>query len=106
MTALESADGAGVLRQLLAEGQPDVLCTMVAAFANALISADADAICARNTGNAPTSALTGETVTGQGNGTPRGRHDRAGDPEATHRHLFSRVVAGASPPRRAGSGHG
>ena len=45
MTALESVDGAGVLRQLLAEGQPDVLRTMVTAFANALMSAEADAIC-------------------------------------------------------------
>jgi putative transposase len=45
MTALESADGAAVLRQLLAEGQPDVLRTMVAAFANALMSAEADGLC-------------------------------------------------------------
>jgi transposase-like protein len=45
MTALESVDGAGVLRQLLAEGQPDVLRTMVAAFANALMSAEADGLC-------------------------------------------------------------
>lgn len=45
MTALESVDGAGVLRQLLAEGHPDVLRTMVATFANALMSAEADAIC-------------------------------------------------------------
>src|SRR5687767_7881260 len=45
MTALESVDGAGVLRQFLAEGQPDVLRTMVTAFANALMSAEADAIC-------------------------------------------------------------
>jgi transposase-like protein len=45
MTALESVDGAGVLRQLLADGHPDVLRTMVAAFANALMSAEADAMC-------------------------------------------------------------
>jgi transposase-like protein len=45
MTALESVDGAGVLRQLLAEGQSDVLQTMVAAFANALMSAEADGLC-------------------------------------------------------------
>jgi putative transposase len=45
MTALESVDGAGVLRQLLAKGQPDVLRTMVAAFANALMSAEADSLC-------------------------------------------------------------
>jgi transposase-like protein len=34
-----------VLRQLLAEGHPDVLRTMVATFANALMSSEADAIC-------------------------------------------------------------
>jgi hypothetical protein len=45
MTALESVDGAGVLRQFLAEGQSDVLRTMVTVFANALMSVDADAIC-------------------------------------------------------------
>jgi putative transposase len=45
MTAVESVDGAGVLRQLLAEGQPDVLRTMVAAFANALMSVEADGLC-------------------------------------------------------------
>jgi transposase-like protein len=45
MTAVESVDGAAVLRQLLAEGQPDVLRTMVTAFANALMSAEADSLC-------------------------------------------------------------
>jgi transposase-like protein len=45
MTALESVDAAGFLRQQLAEGNPDVLATMVTAFANALMSAEADALC-------------------------------------------------------------
>ena len=45
MTALESADAAAWLRQQAGEGNPDVLRTMVTAFANALMSAEADAIC-------------------------------------------------------------
>lgn len=45
MTALPSVDAAGWLRQQAAEGGPDVLRTLVASFANALMSADADAIC-------------------------------------------------------------
>jgi transposase-like protein len=45
MTALESVDPAGWLRQQAGDGNPDVLATMVTAFANALMSAEADAIC-------------------------------------------------------------
>jgi putative transposase len=45
MTALESVDAAGWLRQQAGDGNPDVLATMVTAFANALMSAEADAIC-------------------------------------------------------------
>lgn len=45
MTAPNSVDVAAVLRQQVAEGHPDVLRTMITAFANALMSADADAIC-------------------------------------------------------------
>ncbi|HET8729247.1 MAG TPA: IS256 family transposase [Alphaproteobacteria bacterium] len=50
MTAPNSVDLAAVLRQQVAEGHPDVLRTMVAAFANALMSADADAICGADYG--------------------------------------------------------
>src|SRR5215208_4232276 len=50
MTALESVDGAGFVRQQLAEGNPDVLRTMVTAFANALMSAEADALCGADYG--------------------------------------------------------
>lgn len=45
MTALESVDAAAWLRQQAGQGNPDVLATMVAAFANALMSAEADAVC-------------------------------------------------------------
>ncbi|GIH20898.1 IS256 family transposase [Rugosimonospora africana] len=45
MTALESADAAGWLRQQAADGSSDVLATMVTAFANALMSAEADTVC-------------------------------------------------------------
>jgi putative transposase len=45
MTALQSVDAAGWLRQQVTEGSPDVLRTLVASFANALMSAEADAVC-------------------------------------------------------------
>jgi hypothetical protein len=45
MTALQSVDAAGWLRQQATEGSPDVLPTLVASFANALMSAEADAVC-------------------------------------------------------------
>jgi len=45
MTALQSVDAAGWLRQQAEQGSPDVLRTLVASFANALMSAEADAIC-------------------------------------------------------------
>ena len=50
MTAPNSVDVAAVLRQQVAEGHPDVLRTMITAFANALMSADADAICGADYG--------------------------------------------------------
>jgi transposase-like protein len=50
MTAPNSVDVAAVLRQQVTQGDPDVLRTMVAAFANALMSADADAICGADYG--------------------------------------------------------
>jgi putative transposase len=45
MTALEIVDGAGALHEQLATASPDVLRTMVATFAEALMSAEADAVC-------------------------------------------------------------
>jgi len=45
MTALESLDAAGWLRQQAGAGDTDVLRAMVTAFANALMSAEADAAC-------------------------------------------------------------
>jgi putative transposase len=50
MTALNSVDVAAVLRQQVAEGHPDVLRTMITEFANALMSADADAVCGADYG--------------------------------------------------------
>jgi len=50
MTAPNSVDVAAVLRQQVTDGHPDVLRTMITAFANALMSADADAICGADYG--------------------------------------------------------
>jgi putative transposase len=45
MAALESVDAAGVLREHLDSASPDVLRAMVQTFAEALMSAEADALC-------------------------------------------------------------
>ncbi|MEV0456530.1 IS256 family transposase [Catellatospora methionotrophica] len=50
MTALQSVDAAVWLRQQAERGNPDVLATMIAAFANALMSADADTACGADYG--------------------------------------------------------
>ncbi len=45
MTALQSVDAVGWLRQQAEQGNPDMLRTLVATFANALMSAEADTVC-------------------------------------------------------------
>ena len=45
MTAPKSADPAGVLREQLASASPDMLRAMIKTFAEALMSAEADAAC-------------------------------------------------------------
>ena len=45
MTAPKSVDPAGLLREQLASASPDLLRAMVKTFAEALMSAEADAAC-------------------------------------------------------------
>jgi transposase-like protein len=45
MAAPESVDAAGLLRQQLESASPDLLRAMVKTFADALMSAEADAVC-------------------------------------------------------------
>jgi len=45
MTAPKSVDPAGVLREQLESASPDLLRAMIKTFADALMSAEADAVC-------------------------------------------------------------
>ena len=106
MTAPDSVDAAGWLRQRLARRNPDVLRTMVKPFADALMSAEADAVCGAEYGQRSDERVnSAQRLPGAGVGHPR-RHGRAGDPEAAHRVVLPGLAAGAPPPGRAGPGHG
>jgi transposase-like protein len=50
MTAPKSVDPAGLLREQLESASPDLLRAMVKTFADALMSAEADAICGASYG--------------------------------------------------------
>ena len=71
MTAPKSVDPAGFLREQLESASPDLLREMVKTFADALMSAEADAVCgAAVRRSAARSGSTPATVTGRGSGTP------------------------------------
>src|SRR5947207_8262285 len=102
MTAPKSVDPAGLLREQLESASPDLLRAMVKTFAEALMSAEADAICGAPYGQRS------EDRTNQRNGYPapgvghEGRHGRAGDPETAAGLVLSGLVAAAPPAGRAG----
>jgi transposase-like protein len=81
MAAPHSVDPAALLEQHLADASPDLLRQMIATFANAMMSAQADQICGAGYGERSAERTIGATATGPGMGHP-GRHRRAGDPEA------------------------
>ena len=70
MTAPKSVDPAGFLREQLESASPDLLREMVKAFADALMSAEADAVCGAPYGRRSDERVNCVTVTGQGIGTP------------------------------------
>jgi len=73
MTALEIVNGAGGLHEQIAGASPDVLRTMVATFAEALLSAEADALC-----GAPYGARSEERVNSRNGYRSREWDTRAG----------------------------
>lgn len=76
MTALESVNPVELLRQQLAEGSPDVLAAMVTTFANALMSAEADAV-----SGAGYSQRSDERINSRNGYRPRAWDTRAGTVE-------------------------
>jgi hypothetical protein len=68
MTAPKSVTAASFLREQLDSASPDLLREMVKTFADALMSAEADALCGAPYGTRSDERGTPVMVTGQGNG--------------------------------------
>jgi hypothetical protein len=90
------------MAEQLSQASPDLLRQMVRIFAEALMSADADAVCGAAYGSAALTGGTFATATGAGAGTP-GRQHRAGGAEAAGGQLLPRLVARAAPAGRIGA---
>ena len=106
MTADASIDPARFLSEQLDRAAPDLLRSLLKTFVDALMAAEADAVCG---------APYGETVTGSGELPQRvpaagvghpGGHARVGDSEASDRVVLPGLAAGAAPPSRACPDHG
>src|SRR2546429_8962789 len=76
MTASKSVDPAGFLREQLESASPDLLRAMVKTFAEALMSAEADAVC-----GAPYGQRSDERVNSRNGYRPREWDTRAGTVE-------------------------
>ena len=71
MAAVPRIDMSGWLSEQLEQASPDLLRAMVATFAEALMGAEADAVCgAPRSGSAARSGSTPVTATGSGSGKP------------------------------------
>lgn len=70
MTAPSSIDPARFLHDQLASASPDLLRSMLTTFVNALMSAEADAICGAPYGCRARIGSMSETVTGTGTSIP------------------------------------
>jgi putative transposase len=103
MAAGPSIDVSGWLEEQLAQASPDLLRAMVATFAEALMSAEAGAVC--GAGYDERSQEYSQRLPAPGVGYPGGQH-QPGDPEAAAGLVFPGLAAGAAPPRRGRPGHG
>jgi hypothetical protein len=99
MTAPKSVDVGRFLREELGSASPDLLRSMVKTFAEALMSAEADAVCGGTL--RATQRRTHEPaqrLPAPGLGHPR-RHGRVGDPEVAAGLVLPGLVVAAPPPR-------
>jgi putative transposase len=102
MTAPKSVDPAGFLREQLESASPDLLRAMVKEMAEALMGAEADAVC-----GAPYGERSPERINRRNGYRERDlghacRLDRARAAEAQGGLVLSRLAAAAAPPGRAG----
>ena len=102
MTAPPSIDLSGWLTEQLGQASPDLLRQMITTFVQALMGAEADAVCGAEYGVRSRGAHQHpQRLPAPGLGHPR-RHDRAGDPQAAVRAATFRTgcSSGAGAPRR------
>jgi putative transposase len=105
MTANHSIDPAQFLSEHLERAEPDLLRSMLKTFIEALMGADADALCGARTVRAPRIGQLPQRIPGPGVGYPR-RHHGGSHPQAALGVLLPRLAAGAAPAGRAGVDHG
>ena len=101
MTAPPSIDLSGWLSEQLGQASPDLLRQMITTFVEALMGAEADAVCGAEYGvRSERTHEHPQRLPASGVGHPR-RHDRVGDPEAAVRVRTSRTgcSSGAAAPR-------
>ena len=103
MTAPSSIDPARFLHDQLASASPDLLRSMLTTFVNALMSAEADAVC-----GAPYGMPGPDRVNVRNGYRHRDFDTRAGTldvaiPKLRSGQLFPGLAAGAPPPRRGGA---
>jgi len=104
MAARDSVDPAGRLAEKMAAADSDLLRMMVKTFAEALMSAEADAVCGGAARRVePGAGQPAQWVSAAGVGYP-GWDSRAGDPEASGGQLLPGVTAGTPAAGRAGIG--
>ena len=106
MAASESVNPVACLREQIAGASPDLLRAMVKTFAEALMSAEADAICGAGYGE-----RSDERVNSRNGYRQREWDTRAGTielaiPKLRHGLVLPGLAAGAPPPGRAGPGLG
>ena len=93
MTAPHIIDPAGLLGEALSQASPDLMRSLLQHVINALLSADADAVCGAQWGQQDPqrhAQRNGYRYRPPGH---QGWHHRRGDPQATLRHLLPTVVA-------------
>src|SRR3954451_7982907 len=98
-----SIDLPALLEARLQRAEPDLLRSMLSTFVQALMSAEADAVCGADYGSRSVERGNRRNgYWGSGVGHPR-RHRRAGDPEAAGGLLLPRLAAGAAQTGGAGA---
>ena len=104
MTATPSIDLPGWMAEQLSQASPDLLRQMVQTFAEALMSADADAVCGAGYGERSAERRNTRNGYRRRGWDTRAGSDRAGDPEAAAGQLLPGLAAGAAPPGRGRPG--